>query len=286
MPSLKFRGLFAVLLFAGTAALAAPVSTMVSACVNTSTGAIRIVASTSLCVAGETGMTWALVGPTGPQGPAGSTGPVGPAGPTGATGATGTPGTPGATGPAGPAGPTGPTGATGPAGGASTTGFSTLTTIQSGFGATNTVYYFSPSPVYNGLPTSATNNANPGFPPSVVPPDVNPVNFSMAPTACTLKALNVGVVNNSAEGFGITPDTITITVQRAISGGSAIGSGFAPTAMTCSATVAPQFLGVLAVCSDTTHTFSVNQADLLSIGFRESDLSAQPNIVTVGLVCQ
>jgi len=265
MPSLKFRGLFAVLLFAGTAALAAPVSTMVSACVNTSTGAVRIVASTSLCVAGETGMTWALVG---------------------ATGATGTPGTPGATGPAGPAGPTGPTGATGPAGGASTTGFSTLTTIQSGFGATNTVYYFSPSPVYNGLPTSATNNANPGFPPSVVPPDVNPVNFSMAPTACTLKALNVGVVNNSAEGFGITPDTITITVQRAISGGSAIGSGFAPTAMTCSATVAPQFLGVLAVCSDTTHTISVNQADLLSIGFRESDLSAQPNIVTVGLVCQ
>jgi len=79
----------------GTAAMAAPVSTNVSACVNSTTGAVRIVASTSLCVAGESGMSWALVGPTGatgPQGPKGATGPQGPTGPTGATGAAGSSG--------------------------------------------------------------------------------------------------------------------------------------------------------------------------------------------------
>ena len=48
--------------------MAAPVSTNISACVNSTTGAVRIVASTSLCVAGETGMAWALVGPTGLKG--------------------------------------------------------------------------------------------------------------------------------------------------------------------------------------------------------------------------
>ena len=91
----------------GTAAMAAPVSTNVSACVNSTTGAVRIVASTSLCVAGETGMSWALVGPTGPTGPAGATGPHG------STGATGPQGPAGPTGSAGPAGPAGPAGSSG-----------------------------------------------------------------------------------------------------------------------------------------------------------------------------
>jgi len=49
--------------------MAAPVSTNIYACVNSTTGAVRIVASTSLCVAGETGVSWALTGPTGPPAP-------------------------------------------------------------------------------------------------------------------------------------------------------------------------------------------------------------------------
>lgn len=117
------RKCFAVVVFlflVGTAAMAAPVSTNVSACVNVTTGAVRIVASTSLCVAGESGTSWALVGPvgaTGAQGPAGATGA------TGAPGAAGAQGPAGAIGPAGPAGPTGPTGPPGSYGtGAAPTG--------------------------------------------------------------------------------------------------------------------------------------------------------------------
>jgi hypothetical protein len=104
------------LLLAGTAAMAAPTSSTIAACVNTTTGAVRIVASTSLCVAGETGVMWALVGPTGPQGPAGPAGASGPAGPAGSPGAPGTPGATGPTGPTGLTGATGPVGPVGPAG--------------------------------------------------------------------------------------------------------------------------------------------------------------------------
>jgi hypothetical protein len=122
MSSLKYVGVLAFLLLASTAAMAAPVSSNISACVNNSTGAVRIVASTSLCVAGEIGTSWAVtgaVGPTGPQGPAGPAGPQGPQGATGATGAQGpigNTGPQGTTGPAGPAGATGATGSTGAAG--------------------------------------------------------------------------------------------------------------------------------------------------------------------------
>jgi len=203
----------------------------------------------------------------------GATGPAGPTGPKGAQGSTG---------PTGPAGPTGPTG---PTGTFSTNGFMTTTTFQSGIGAVNTVYYFSPTPVYNGLATNATNNQDAGFPPSVAPPGVNPVNFVVAPAACSMKALNVGVVNNTLN-FGIAPDIITITLQRAVSINAVVQSGFNPTGMACSATVNPQLLSIQAFCSDTTHTISVNQGDLLSIGFQESDVSDPPNIVTVNLVCQ
>ena len=110
------------LFLVGSAAMAAPVSTNISACVNSTTGAVRIVASTSLCVAGETGMSWALVGPSGPTGPSGATGPTGatgpqgPAGPTGATGPAGAAGSQGPAGPAGATGPQGPEGATGATG--------------------------------------------------------------------------------------------------------------------------------------------------------------------------
>jgi hypothetical protein len=97
MSSLKFLGILFCLFLFGTAASAAPISTQVSACVNSTTGAVRIVSTTTLCVAGETGMTWALVGPAGP------------------VGATGLGGAPGPAGPSGPTGPAGPAGATGPA---------------------------------------------------------------------------------------------------------------------------------------------------------------------------
>ncbi|MGD0547701.1 MAG: hypothetical protein ABR991_07705, partial [Terracidiphilus sp.] len=63
-----------------------------------------MVSAISDCIAGETGVTWAVVGPVGTTG---ATGPQGPAGGAGVTGATG---------PAGPQGVTGPTGATGPLG--------------------------------------------------------------------------------------------------------------------------------------------------------------------------
>lgn len=128
MPSLKSFGVLAVSLLAGTAAMAGPVSSNISACVNSSTGAVRIVASTSLCVAGEIGTSWAVTGAVGPtgaigaQGPPGATGatgaqgPAGPTGPAGAAGATGATGLTGPQGPQGPAGPTGPTGLTGATG--------------------------------------------------------------------------------------------------------------------------------------------------------------------------
>jgi len=146
MSYLKCLGVFVALFLMGAVAEAAPTTTSIAACVNTSTGAVRIVASLSACVAGETGVTWAVAGPTGAQGPAGPAGvqgpmgpagvpgaagpqgPVGPAGATGAagpigpTGATGATGAIGPVGPAGIAGPTGPAGAAGPTGPAGATG--------------------------------------------------------------------------------------------------------------------------------------------------------------------
>jgi len=119
MSSLKHLGVLVSALLVGTAAMAAPVLTNIYACVNNSTGAVRIVASTSFCVAGETGMSWALVGPTGPTGatgPAGATGSQGPTGPTGVTGSAGSQGPAGANGTTGPDGATGPEGPAGPGG--------------------------------------------------------------------------------------------------------------------------------------------------------------------------
>jgi Collagen triple helix repeat (20 copies) len=138
MSSLKYAGMLVVCgLLAGTAAMAAPNSTSIYACVSNSTGAVRIVAASGDCLSGETQVAWAVVGPAGatgatgamgspgapgaagaqgPAGPAGATGPAGVAGPAGATGPAGVAGPAGATGPAGVAGPAGATGATGAAG--------------------------------------------------------------------------------------------------------------------------------------------------------------------------
>src|ERR1039457_2121765 len=143
MFSLKRLEILSCLLIVAAAAVAAPVSTNISACVNTTTGAVRIVASTNLCVTGEIGMSWALVGPTGltgAQGPAGAQGPQGTQGTAGTTGATGaqgpqgTAGTTGATGAQGSQGLLGNTGATGNTGPAGPTGPSGTTGI---FGTVN-----------------------------------------------------------------------------------------------------------------------------------------------------
>ena len=104
-------GLPILLFLAGTSALAAPVASSVAACVDSSTGAVRIVSAISNCVAGETGVTWAVVGPVGTSG---ATGPQGAPGPTGLTGAQGPAGAQGATGATGPMGPMGPSGPAGP----------------------------------------------------------------------------------------------------------------------------------------------------------------------------
>jgi hypothetical protein len=123
-----------VLLLAGSAAMAAPKSTVIIACYNKETGRARIVNSAAECRRDENAISWNIEGPAGPQGlqgPAGPPGPIGlqgPAGPAGAKGATGAPGpagpqglqgpagAAGATGPIGPAGPAGATGLQGPAG--------------------------------------------------------------------------------------------------------------------------------------------------------------------------
>lgn len=64
----------------------------IHACVNDSTGVVRIVDGPGLCVGGETYVTWGTIGIQGPTGPAGTQGPPG------VQGVAGTPGTRGAAG--------------------------------------------------------------------------------------------------------------------------------------------------------------------------------------------
>lgn len=91
----------------------------IHACVNNSSGEIKIVGSDDTCKQNETLLTWSIAGPTGAQGDTGDPGPQGPmgdSGPAGDDGATGATGDTGTTGPVGPAGATGDTGPTGPVG--------------------------------------------------------------------------------------------------------------------------------------------------------------------------
>jgi Collagen triple helix repeat (20 copies) len=80
------------------------------ACVNNSSGEIKIVAQNATCKNNESLLVWNVAGPQGPMGP------VGPAGPAGATGAQGPAGAQGPQGLPGPTGAQGPTGPQGPAG--------------------------------------------------------------------------------------------------------------------------------------------------------------------------
>jgi hypothetical protein len=88
------------------------------ACVNTTTGALRIVSETTVCQTSESKIHWNTQGPAGPKGTTGATGATGAQGPQGLTGATGATG---AQGPQGATGATGATGAQGPQGPAGTT---------------------------------------------------------------------------------------------------------------------------------------------------------------------
>lgn len=89
------------------------------ACVNNSSGTIKVVSSQGECKAGDYFIEWNAQGPPGEAGPMG---PRGPQGEQGQTGVQGEPGEPGAvglqgeTGPVGPQGPAGPQGQTGAVG--------------------------------------------------------------------------------------------------------------------------------------------------------------------------
>ena len=132
-------GLLALLLsISGSAAASQPIaraatSSVIHACYNNRTGALRRISS-GHCRRSETALDWNLQGPegapgapgaqgvrgvtgeAGANGADGADGPAGAAGPRGVTGpagATGMAGVAGATGPTGASGPTGPTGAAG-----------------------------------------------------------------------------------------------------------------------------------------------------------------------------
>ena len=197
---------------------------------------------------------WDLVAQAGATGATGSTGGTGPAGPTGATGSTGAqgnmgnPGTTGSTGPAGPAGQ-----------GIGLNAFYTLLVLVNEGPPSeldNTTYFFTPIGYSTGTFDTQTSITGGGAD-----------NFMTAPSSCTMKALNISVDNYYAPAS----DTTTVTVYL---NGSA-------TSMQASVTTN----GNTASSSDTTHTFAVAAGNLISIGFKESNVNPYQKI-TVGLICQ
>ena len=88
-------------------------STVITACVSRSSGAVRILRPGDTCKASEDLLTWNQEGPQGPQGPQGVEGPQGPQGPQGVEGPQGKEGPEGKEGPQGIQGPPGPAGADG-----------------------------------------------------------------------------------------------------------------------------------------------------------------------------
>lgn len=92
---------------------------VIRACVDNTTGVIRIVRPNDDCSKRESMIEWNQIGPQGlmgPMGPAGAAGAAGPQGPQGSQGAPGAQGSMGPAGSTGPAGPEGQTGAAGPEG--------------------------------------------------------------------------------------------------------------------------------------------------------------------------
>ena len=112
-------------LIGGMAAIGSAAGDVITACVNKSSGEIKIVDAGTTCANNWVALQWnaqGVGGATGATGPTGATGATGPAGPTGATGPSGATGATGATGPAGATGAIGPTGATGATGANGATG--------------------------------------------------------------------------------------------------------------------------------------------------------------------
>ena len=116
---------------AGALAASASSDPVYFACVNNSTGLVRVVLKNQACNASEYRISWNSRGPRGPEGAQGDRGPrglVGAAGPQGLAGTTGPQGTTGSQGPQGTSGPQGaqgvpgPDGTTGPQGAQGTTG--------------------------------------------------------------------------------------------------------------------------------------------------------------------
>jgi hypothetical protein len=174
-------------------------SGVIKACVNTRSGAVRLVSDLSRCDGPETGVSWNQAGQAGPAGPKGATGAagaVGPAGPAGSAGAAG--------GPTGPTGATGAAGATGPAGATGARGLTGPTGPAGATGATGATGAIGPA----GGPTGATGATGATGPSGVAGSHIvtaHPVNLragdttAVAACAATEHVLGGGVqVNNSA----------------------------------------------------------------------------------------
>jgi len=155
---LLIGALLTLLIVPASAAIAggATATTTVYACVNKTSGAVRIVTATTICKSTENPLQWNVQGPVGPAGPQGiqgvpgATGPTGPqgiqgsTGPAGAPGAQGSQGDPGTVGAAGPQGLTGPAGPRGDAGPAGPAGPPGATATVQRFVATQGGSYFTP----------------------------------------------------------------------------------------------------------------------------------------------
>ena len=92
---------------------------LIRACVQQTSGVLRLIGTAESCRPTETLVTWnvqGIQGPPGPEGPQGPQGVAGPQGPQGPQGDVGPQGPQGEVGPQGPQGETGPAGAVGPAG--------------------------------------------------------------------------------------------------------------------------------------------------------------------------
>lgn len=101
-------------MFGVTWALAQGETETYYACVNISSGTIKIVSAEDTCHNNEYKIEWNNIGPEGPQGPEGPMGPEGPQGPEGEIGPEGPQGLQGETGSQGMQGPEGPQGPVGP----------------------------------------------------------------------------------------------------------------------------------------------------------------------------
>ena len=182
-------GIVAFLLGSTSLSVGLAATGVIDACVNNSSGTIKIVSAATQCLNNEIRLVWnaeGVAGQPGPAGPTGATGATGltgasgatgatgsqgltgPTGASGATGASGVAGATGATGTAGPsgpqglAGPTGANGATGASGAAGATGATGATGAQGATGAASGGLVGSPCTTVAGQPgtIAMTTDAN------------------------------------------------------------------------------------------------------------------------------